>query len=415
MKVTIKPMTKLSERQIEILKNALDPKIKFVGVCTGRQVGKTEIAIHLLTHWLINEKHSQTIGVAFPTNGQCEEMLNRFAARFKGLMFLQFNKSSHTIYNTLNGNRVKFVSALSKDGIRGISSKNMIIDEACFINDEIYHRDISPLFDIGASNDNGGKLIVLSTPKYKNWFYDIIHEPPYRKEECYIARFTSEEGGLISKERLEYKKKFMPYEIFANEHLGEFLEEGTGLFKYKGCLIDENVLNAQRNKVISAKEGVFAGVDWGVEDDYTVLSIIDKDGYLIEVHKWKQIEWNTIIDNIVKVVSKYRCTVYAETNGIGNMPFKELRNRYSNTQAFTTTNKSKNDIIQKLIMDFEKGEIKIPNRNDLLVELDSFELNVTKFGNITYGARQGFHDDMLMSLAIANHKRVKSTFAIGGK
>jgi hypothetical protein len=95
------------------------------------------------------------------------------------------------------------------------------------------------------------------------------------------------------------------------------------------------------------------------------------------------------------------------------MPFKELRNKYSNTQAFTTTNKSKNDIIQKLIMDFEKNEIKIPNREDLLVELDSFELSVTKFGNITYSARQGFNDDMIMSLAIANHKRVKTSMRVG--
>ena len=413
MEIVIKPI-RLSDKQREIAKSVLNPNVKLIAACTGRQVGKTELAIHLILHWLFNEKNRLPTGFILPTYKQCRKVLSDIQSRLKGIIHVQFNKTELIIYNVLNDNKVIFLSGESGDSIRGYTFKNLIIDEACFIQSNTYQQVIAPTIGRSLTN-NTGKLVLLSTPKAKNWFYDMIVNPPFKNEECYITRFTSEEGGLISKEILNSYRKNTPEQVFMNEYMGEFVEEGTGLFKYKSSLLDDSVLNMQRNKVISAKEGVFAGVDWGVEDDYTVLTILDKDGHLIEVHKWKQIEWNTIIQNIVNVVSKYRCTVYAETNGIGNMPFKELKNRYSNTLAFTTTNKSKNDIIQKLIMDFEKGEIKIPNRNDLLVELDSFELNVTNHGNITYGARQGFHDDMLMSLAIANHKRVKSTFSIGTK
>jgi hypothetical protein len=104
-------------------------------------------------------------------------------------------------------------------------------------------------------------------------------------------------------------------------------------------------------------------------------------------------------------LNRYKASTLAETNGIGNMPYKELKKLYPNVQDFATTNKSKQNIIQKLIMDFEQDSLKIPDNNELKTELDCFELKVSKAGNVCYSARQGFNDDIVMSLAMANKNR----------
>ena len=408
--ITLKALY-LSDKQIDIY-NAIQEKTLIVA-CTGRQVGKTEIAIITAISWLIKGNEYDTPYCYFlPTIKQCKKVYDDIVSRLGILIqkgMLKCNRTDLTII--YKNTTLRFLSAESGDSIRGYTFHSIIIDEACFINDDVFNSVILPTVTVSLSNDIG-KMLIVSTPKTKNWFFNMVTNPSFEKDECYITRFTSEEGGLISSKLLQSYRKSTPERVFNNEYMGEFIEEGDGLFRYKSCLTEQSIINEVKNNVIKNKHNVFAGVDWGIEDDYTVLTIINKDGYILETHKWKQIEWNKIIDSIVNIVRQYRCIVYAETNGIGNMPFKTLRERYSNTQAFTTTNKSKNDIIQKLIMDFEKNEIKIPNNKDLIKELDSFELSVTKFGNITYSARQGFNDDMIMSLAIANHKRNSTGFMI---
>ena len=67
-------------------------------------------------------------------------------------------------------------------------------------------------------------------------------------------------------------------------------------------------------------------------------------------------------------------------------------------QQFTTTNKSKKRIVERLETLFENNEIVIPNDVKLLSQLSMFEAKVNDKGTVTYKGANNSHDDLVMSL-----------------
>ena len=75
--------------------------------------------------------------------------------------------------------------------------------------------------------------------------------------------------------------------------------------------------------------------------------------------------------------------------------------RKSNFYSFTTTNDSKKQYISMLAVDIANNAIHFEEDNKLLYsELSTFTFKLTKGGNITYAARDGFHDDTVTSLGV---------------
>lgn len=95
---------------------------------------------------------------------------------------------------------------------------------------------------------------------------------------------------------------------------------------------------------------------------------------------------------------------YIENNSIGEVMANEIRKklrRKSNFYTFTTTNESKKQYISILAVDIANNAIHFEEDNRLLYsELSTFTFKLTKGGNITYAARDGYHDDTVTSLGI---------------
>lgn len=108
------------------------------------------------------------------------------------------------------------------------------------------------------------------------------------------------------------------------------------------------------------------------------------------------------IDRIVRLIEQYRpIKITVESNSIGNIYFDMLQKRVKRRIIkFTTTNDSKNKIIDKLGIALENKEIGILRDEELLTELRMYAAERTKTGKITYNAPSGYKDDAVMSLAI---------------
>ena len=112
-----------------------------------------------------------------------------------------------------------------------------------------------------------------------------------------------------------------------------------------------------------------------------------------------------------------------EVNSIGDVIYEQIKKQWSDTHPFVTSSKSKNEIIEGLILDVNEQGIRIPSK-DLFPALQSelevftYEYN-PKTRNIRYGHPNGLHDDTVMSLAIANYNRKQNktlgTYAVVGK
>jgi len=383
----------LTQRQYDIfVYTTISSNYKYISVCTGRQVGKTHLALMTMINWALED--SNTIGFFMPTYKQCKKVMRQLEGIVKDVPAVLFNRSDMTVSFKHNGSLIVFFTA-DNDNCRGETFDKIIVDEACFVKDTIWSEAIRPTVAVALSRGNG-KVLLLSTPKRKNWFFDMVHD----KTDGKIAfKFTTEEGGIVGKDEIADIKRSTPDRIFRCEYMAEFMDDGSGLFEWKSCVVKNTTYNRENKH--------YAAVDWGIEDDYTVLTIMDYKGQVVYINRWRGDDWQAIIVEIASVLRTYGSPpVHCETNGIGNMPTKELRKVYRDTLDWVTNAKNKNDMILKLAHDLKNNLITIPDDEQLGVELDVYTMTYNpSTGGATYGARNGFHDDMVMSLAICNSVR----------
>jgi hypothetical protein len=112
---------------------------------------------------------------------------------------------------------------------------------------------------------------------------------------------------------------------------------------------------------------------------------------------------------ILNLVKQFNASVLVEKNSIGDVIFETIKKQWQDTHPFNTSSKSKQEIIEGLVMDLNEGKLMLPSEN--LFSPLLFELNIYEYGyspktrSITYSAPSSMHDDCVMSLAIANYHR----------
>ena len=86
--------------------------------------------------------------------------------------------------------------------------------------------------------------------------------------------------------------------------------------------------NIKECKAISVQtSNLFAGIDLGRSDDYTVLTIVDSNNIEVYSERWRHMEWSAIINNIVEQLNKYRPNTLVESNGAQDAIFEQIRNK----------------------------------------------------------------------------------------
>lgn len=378
--------------------------IQHVVVVNGRQSLKSSSMLLCGLDHCFEQPHAK-VGIALPVFAQCRELYHRYKKMLTGMvdagLCRMVGQPTFRI-EFWNGSSIEFISA-ETESARGRTYTMLCIDEAAFVKDDIWYNvlEATVAVELSKADDNGivgnrGKVLILSTPKTASgWYYNMAKEA----EDCedgsmVLLRMTSEEGGVISKQILDKIRQRVPESTYKMEYEGVFMQSGEGMFRFKPCVQD-----------IDSKDGWIAGLDLGSKDDYTVLTIQDRNGSVILVERWRHMEWSNILKAVVTLLNQYgKPTVYVETNGIGQMPYETLRKMYPKTKGWTTTSNSKNDAIQQLILDFNTNNITVPNIEWALAELDNFTA-IWKNGKIKYEGSNGYHDDSVMSLAICNYNR----------
>jgi hypothetical protein len=69
--------------------------------------------------------------------------------------------------------------------------------------------------------------------------------------------------------------------------------------------------------------------------------------------------------------------------------------------GYKFTNDSKKKLIEALMIAFEQARILILNEKVQTNELDIFEYKIGQSGTVHYSAPDGYHDDCVISLALA--------------
>ena len=396
-------------KQKEMINSILESKSKYHVACVGRQFGKSLMAMNLVLYWGINKGPAKILWVS-PVYSQTDKVQKELMQAIGDSGIVKSCNYSSNEITLKNGTTILFRSAERYDNIRGLTCDYGVIDEAAFCKDEAWQEAIRPVFMV-----RGKKVLFISTPKGKNFFYDLYQlgiNEDYPQYKNYTG--TSYDTPYIDPIDITDAKKTLPENVFKQEYLAAFIDSGGEVFSN----LDKNTFAAYPQP----QGKVFCGIDLGKQEDYTVATFIDSRGQVVDIYRSNAQEWTTMVTEIVTRIRKWNATTMIEVNSIGDVIFEMVKKQWQDTHPFVTTSKSKQEIVEGLILDMNDTVIKIPQPqlfSWLYNELSIFTYDYNpKTRSIKYGHPSGQHDDTVISLAIANYNRKQNktmgTYAVMG-
>lgn len=378
--------------------------IKYVVLTTGRQWGKTLLAQNLLLKWAL-QTPNQTLMWVSPVYSQCRKVFNDITKAIADSGVVIENNKSNLLMKFFNGSVIHFKSGERPDTLRGYTLDYCIVDEAGFIKDDVWNLVLKQTVLV-----KGKKILFISTPRGKNYLYSLALRGQDETQNSYLfLKGSSYDTPYISKDELDEAKASLPEDIFRQELLGDFIDSGGEVFNDidRYCVLTNYTPPQQKNKY-------WAGVDFGRQNDYSVLTIFDDNGNLVGFYRQRHKPWGDIITSIAQKLREYNATCQVEVNSIGDVLYEQLKQKYSNVEPFLTTNTSKQNIVEDFIYGTNEGLIKLPTEElnpSLYNELKAFTYDYNlKSRKISYGAVEGAHDDIIMSMCIAyNTLKVRKT------
>lgn len=385
---------KLFPKQTDIKNKVLNNNSKYSILQSSRQAGKSTLCVQLICYWAINCGSNQELLYVTPQYNLSKVVFNKIV---EGLNFTGVIKSfsrQDLIITFHNNSKLYFKSGNNADSIRGMSVDYAIIDEASYIADDVYQKIIRPTLNV-----RGKKVLLVSTPRGKHTMFHTLCNLGKSEDPNYQHFFMSyTDNKFYDLKEVEDARRTLPKNIFIQEYLGQFVENGGSVFT--------NIENITMSNWGNKTPTLFAGLDLG-KQDWTVLTIINENGEVVYIESIRQENWNVMIDKIIKTLKRYNPWTIVEVNGVGDPVYDRIHKEYKKTIPFLTTNESKQEIIEDLILAINDAKIKIPDVNlypQLYNELESFTYDYSpKSRKIKYGAPSGLHDDHCMSLAFGNH------------
>jgi hypothetical protein len=390
-------------------------------LCCGRQIGKSEICGEDGGQYAILNRKTTILMIA-PTERQAQLLFN------KTLDFLELNyrkyikkgkdRPTKSKIQLKNGSLIYCLpTGLSGTGIRGLTIDR--VDEASRIPEDVWIA-VEPML-----LTTGGDTILLSTPfGRQGYFYDVL----INKEKAFnsFTRFETTSEKVIEEreicetwtekqreralQRLESAKARMTKNQYAQEYLGQFIDDVAQFFTddlIKSCM----TLQRKAIGLTPFPNSFFLGVDvagQGGRDEttYEVLERINDKHFL---HRENIMELNNLTTfttrQILKLDRKYNFkNIFVDDGGVGYGVFSELLEDKQTRRKTIPINNAKRpldkdekrkhkilkeDLYNNLLVGMEKGYIKLLDDPEIFQSLKSVQYSYEDgrfriFGNYTH-------------------------------
>jgi len=393
-------------------------------VCSGRQVGKTEI-IAYKTALYISKNPKKKVLIISVTEQQAENMLVKIVLHLhelnKSLICKGGKRPTKHKVELTNGSYA-ITKAVGQYGLGalGLTMDVVVPDECAYLPETIW-QSITPML-----LTTGGSLWLLSTPNAKEgYFYEAYTNSAFGFKTFHVnseevAKQRPEPQRSMMLQYLEREKARMSPLQYAQQYLAQFQEELSQLFP------DNLITQCQQlDRPQSFTAGVYyLGVDvarmGGDETTFEILQFKDKKYYQVEniVNRY-----TLTTETILKVIELDRLydfrNIYIDDGGLGVAVFDQLlqftqtKNKViaiNNASRPLEVNENrtrkllKEDLYMNLLTLLEKGDLLLLKDSNIFTSLKSImiEHDVSK-ANIKIYGRYSHITEGLIRAAWSNH------------
>ena len=357
-----------------------------ITIRSGRQVGKSEVISEKAMR-IATGNPGVIVMIVAASQRQSSLLFEKVRAKLD-LMGgdVYADKPTLTKIDLSNGSRI-YCLPTGRTGhfIRGFTIDVLIADEAAYIPEEVW-KAIIPMIAVSKKERGMGWQILLSTPFGKGgYFFDSFTDDEFNQ-----FHVSSEDCKRIPKKFLQKEKQRLTKAEYAQEYLGEFIDEWNQFFPtklIKQCMtfIDWDF---QKDKINGSK--LYLGVDiarYGGDENAMVIAELHKHRIkIVKVMTTKRVSTTDTIFRIAELDKIYRFSrIFVDDGGIGAAVTDSLQDKLGRkVQGLNNSSKRlqvqgeekkrgifKEDLYSNTLMLMETGKLELISNLKMLRSMKS--------------------------------------------
>lgn len=387
-------------------------------LCTGRQVGKSVICGIDAGEYAANNSFKTILMIA-PTERQAyalfDKTLDYLINKYPKLVKKGKHRPTKSRIQLSNKTIIHCLpTGVTGSGIRFLTVHRLYVDEASRVPDEVWAA-ITPML-----LTTGGDTILLSTPAgkqgefYRTWINEQDNYNSFKKFSVTSLEVVKERKICVSWTieqqtkaiaRLEQERARMSKVAFAQEYIGQFMDELSQFFPDK---LINNICILYKGHSPSHENDYYLGVDVArMGEDASTFEILKKQDnntfhHVESLTTRKTLTTETTL-KILKLEERY-CfkKIYIDDGGMGVAVFDQLLREDTTKRKIVAINNAsrsldrddsrkkkllKEDLYNNLLNLMERKEILLLNDDEVKMSLRSIQAEYTDSGVLRiYGA-----------------------------
>lgn len=384
----------------------MESEARFRVLRAGRRWGKTELAAHEVIMAALSKPNQMVWWVA-NSDKNVRRGYRKVKTQLPRMLLAKdppSDAANDRILTFNNGSAIEFYTAGTPDSLAGEGVDFVVMDEAALIPSNVWFQLVRPTL-----SDKGGRALIISTPRGRNWFYQVWQRGKGGNKAYQSWHFPSSNNPLIDLDEVDDARASLPRLLFEQEYLANFVANAASMFTLEGQRQDGSEWSAVRAGLVPPQGWVVLGIDLAKKEDFTVITGCNAETrepcYL---ERYNEVSWPVQEEYIIDAIRGLQndpnvegVTAVIDSTGLGDVVFDHLEDRGIDVVPINfASGHQKERMVRLLAADLEHGRAFITEEER--EEFEHYEYEITKNGRYTFSAPSGAHDDMVSAKLLQN-------------
>lgn len=288
-----------------VQKEVSDDPNRFKVIVAGRRWGKSHLSMHEMAKFA--RFGGRKVFYVAPTYRQAKQILwDELKNKLIQCRWAKKINESELTITLVNNSKIYLRSSDNPDSLRGVAIDFLVMDEVAMIDPKTWTEVLRP-----ALSDRGGHAMFITTPKGKNWIYDLW-SGAHNQENWSAFSYTTLEGGHVDESEIESARQELDEKSFRQEYMASFeTYQGNIYYNYDPARnVEKRVIDLAKNEIIHI------GFDFNVTPLVaTIARVVGNDIHVFDEIKMDGSNTYEMCEEIVRRYPDNRIFAYPDATG----------------------------------------------------------------------------------------------------